>query len=272
MVALGLVAERDGEVELTNLGRLLADPQAGLRERARLAGNEYLPAWQGLAHSVATGETAFDRVFAMSAWQHRERNAELGACLNATMRDDQARARGAVADAHDFSPYRLLVDVGGGEGMLMSELLARWPSLSGIVFEQPQVVAGATATLAAAGVGARCEAIGGSFFDALPEGGDAYLLQHVLHDWDDRRCARILERCRTAMRAGSTLLVIENVLPDDGTAPARLTMLDLHMMVMLGGRERTRGEYEELLRAARFTPGRWQPTRAGTEILVAAAS
>jgi hypothetical protein len=271
MAALGLVEHRAGAFVLTAMGRLLADPEAGLRERARLAGAEYVPAWQALAHTVATGETAFDHAFGMSAWRHREQHPELGACVNRTMRDDQVRARGAVAAAHDFSGYRVVVDVGGGEGVLMAELLSRWSALRGVVFDQPQVAAGAAATLGAAGVAGRCEVRGGSFFDSVPEGGDAYLLQHILHDWDDRQCATILANCRAAMRGSGTLLVVENVVPDDGAVPARLAMLDLHMMVMLGGLERTRAGYESLLRSSGFAPQRWEPTRAGTEILVAVA-
>jgi SAM-dependent methyltransferase len=269
MEALGLVEQRGGAAALTAMGRLLVDPEAGVRERARLAGAEYLPAWQGLARNIATGETAFDRAFGMSAWQHRQRHPELGACLDRTMRDDQLRTRGAVAATHDFSGYRVVVDVGGGEGVLLAELLARWPQLRGVLLDQPQVVAGAAAVLEAAGVAGRSRVVGGSFFDAVPEGGDAYLLQHILHDWDDGQCARILASCRAAMRGAGTLLVVENIVPDDGAVPARLAMLDLHMMVMLGGRERTRAEYESLLRSAGFAPGRWEPTPAGTEILAA---
>jgi len=272
MATLGLVADGAQGVALTAMGALLADADEGVRERAVLAGREYAPSWQALAHGVATGETPFDHVFAMGAWEHRRRHPELNECLNRTMLDDQRRTGGAVAAAYDFSRCGLVVDVGGGQGALLAEILAAYPQARGIVFDQPHVVGGAAEPPNAAGVAERCRTEGGSFFESVPAGGDAYVLQHVLHDWNDERCATILANCRAAMRAGSVLLVIENVLPEDGVPDAHLAMLDLHMMVMLGGRERTRREYESLLRAAGFKPARSIPARGTIEVLEAIAA
>jgi hypothetical protein len=269
MATLGLVAGDPRGFALTAMGRLLTDAEEGIRERAVLAGREYVPAWCALAHGVATGETPFDHVFAMSAWEHRRRNPVLNDCLNRTMLDDQRRTGGAVAKAYDFSRCRLVVDVGGGQGALLAEILAAYPQARGIVFDQPHVVAAAAEVLNAAGVAARCRVEGGSFFESVPAGGDTYLLQHVLHDWNDERCAAILAHCRAAMGAGSVLLVIENVLPEDAAPGAHLAMLDLHMMVMLGGRERTRGEYESLLHFARFEVTGTMAARGTIEVLEA---
>jgi hypothetical protein len=269
LAVLGLVDRRAGNVELTPMGRLLADADAGVRERALLAGAEYLPAWQDLRHSVTTGETAFDHVFGMSAWERRRQHPHLNEALNRTMRDDQLRTGRALSCAYDFSGFRLVVDVGGGQGALLAEILAQWPQPAGLVFDQPHVVAEAPAILAAAGVQDRCQVEGGSFFETIPAGGDAYVLQHVLHNWNDERCAAILRNCRAAMAAGSMLLVVENILPDAGDPGANLAMLDLHMMVMLGGRERTRSEYLALLHAAGFAPTRSVRTRIQVEILEA---
>jgi hypothetical protein len=216
-----------------------------------------------------TGDAAFDTVFGMSAWEHRERHPELNECMNRTMADDHSRARGAIAEAYDFSTCRVIVDVGGGHGGLLAEILARYPQPRGLLFDQPHVISGAPSLLARAGVVERCEIVGGSFFDRVPAGGDLYLLQRVLHDWSDRHCQSVLRNCRAAMRGGSTLLVIENLLPDHGPPPANLVMLDLHMMAMLGGKERTHGEYRALLESNGFELVRSLSARGSTEILVA---
>jgi hypothetical protein len=221
---------------------------------------------------VITGKPAFEHVFGASAWEHRKQSPELNDCLNRTMADDQMRTRGSIPAAYDFSASGLVVDVGGGQGALLAEILAQYPQPTGLVFDQPHVVAGAPDVLAAAGVQKRCRVVSGSFFESIPSGGDTYILQHVLHNWTDERGETILRNCRSAMEAGSVLLVIENIMPEeaeDAEPAEHLVMLDLHMMVMLGGRERTRSEYQSLLRSAGFDLLRSVGTRARTEILVA---
>jgi len=267
--ALGLTETDDGRPVLTPMGRLLADPDAGVRERARLAGAEYLPAWQNLRHSLNTGEPAYAAAFGSSAWERRRQRPEIGASFDLTMVDDQRRSGRSVPAAYDFSGFRLVVDVGGGEGALLADILARWPQPNGLLFDQEHVVAGAPQRLAEAGVGHRCRIASGSFFDSVPSGGDAYVLQHILHDWDDERCVAILDRCRAAIDARGVLLVVENILPEEGEPAPRLAWLDLHMMIMLGGRERSRSEYGSLLERAGFTLRRSLPTQSGTEILEA---
>lgn len=270
--AIGIVDDCPAGIDLTSMGRLLLEGDAAFRERAVLVGEEYLPAWQNLPFSVATGEPAFEHTFGMTAWEHRRQHPELGACLNRTMADDHLNTGGAISTAYDFSTSRLVVDVGGGEGLLVGEILTQCPDVMGLVFDQPHVVEGAVDVLSAAGVWNRCQVVGGSFFESVPAGGDTYILQHVLHDWNDERCEVILRNCRAAMPIGSVILVIENVLPDSTTPDTRLTMLDLHMMVMLGGRERSRNEFQALLRSAGLELVRSMSTCARTEILVARAS
>jgi hypothetical protein len=267
--AIGLIANSEADICLTSTGRLLLEGDAGVRERAMLVGGEYLAAWQDLRYSVMTGKPAFENVFGMSAWEYREQHPALGECVNRTMADDHRRSGGAVSAAYDFSASRLVVDVGGGEGALIAEILARCPNTAGIVFDQPHVVGGAAGILSAAGVHNRCQVTGGSFFDFVPAGGDTYILQHVLHDWSDERCAVILRNCRSAMDDESTLLVVENVIPDGADPALGLVMLDLHMMVMLGGRERTRSEFQSMLRSAGFEVVRSVSMRAQIAMLVA---
>lgn len=269
---IGLIDLQAAGICLTSMGRLLLEGDAGVRERAMLIGEEYLPAWQDLRYSVMTGETAFEHVFGMSAWEHRQQRPELNECLNLTMADDHLRTGHSISAAYDFSASRLVVDVGGGQGPLIAEILTRCPHTAGLVFDQPHVVEGAAGVLSAAGVQDRCQIIGGSFFESVPVGGDTYVLQHVLHDWNDERCELILRNCRAAMSTASTLLVVEKIMPDDADPAERLVMLDLHMMAMLGGRERTRGEYRAMLRRAELELVRSVSTRAQTEILVAMPS
>ena len=266
---VGLVEQVANGVALTSMGRLLIDPDAGLHDRAVLTEAEYLPAWLDLRHSVMTGEPAFPAVFGMSVWEHRRANPELGARFDRAMADLHARARRSVLGAYDFSGSRLVVDVGGGRGALMAEILKQYPQARGVVFDQPHVVEGARPLLADAGVLDRCRIEGGSFLDSVPADGDVYILQYILHDWDQASCETILRNCRAAMRASSVLLVVENILPEGARPADFVTMLDLHMMVMLGGRERTRSEYRSLLQAAGLGLERCVSGHTNVEVIVA---
>jgi hypothetical protein len=270
--ALGIVHPANGAVGLTGAGRMLLDDSLALCDRAVLAAGEYLPAWANLRHSVLTGEPAFDGVFGMNVWQHREVNPRLGEAFQRVMAADYAQTQHAVVKACDLDDCRLVVDVGGGRGHLLVQLLAKYPHMQGILFDQPSVVNEAMSLAFDAGVRDRMRAVGGSFFEAVPEGGDAYLLQHILHDWDDEPCLQILRACREAMRPASRLLIIENVLPDKRDADIRLAMLDLHMMAVLGGRERTQLDYEALLTSAGFEPVKCSKTHTHCEIMVATPS
>ncbi|HUH92929.1 MAG TPA: methyltransferase [Casimicrobiaceae bacterium] len=267
--ALGIVESHANAVGLTPLGRLLIDSRAGVRDWAVLTGEEYLPAWSKLGYSVMTGEPSFRTVFGMDVWEHRRAHPELDASFNRAMAAQQARARRTVLSAYDFSSCRLAVDVGGGSGALMVHILQQYPDARGLVFDQPHVVERAHAALAAGGVLDRCRIAGGSFLDSVPAGGDAYILQHVLHDWNDADCVTILRRCCEAMAPSSALLVVENIVHEGAARTDPLAMLDLHMLVMFGGRERTLNEYRSLLRSAGLEIRRYVPSRPYGGIIVA---
>jgi hypothetical protein len=267
---LELVKTEPDGFALTSMGRSLVDPNSGLRERAILTLDEYLPAWLELGQSVMTGAPAFPAVFGMSAWEHRKAHPDLDASFNRMMADHQAYASRSVLSAYDFAGCGLVVDVGGGRGALMAEILARYPDASGLVFDQPHVVERAREVLAAFGVLDRCRFEGGSFLDSIPSGGEVYILQYILHDWGDSDCATILRNCRAAMGPSSELLVIENLMPEDLPSPESLAMLDLQMMVVLGGRERTLTECRSLLHSAGLDVVRCVQRRGSAEIIVAA--
>ena len=269
LVAIELVARGDDGYELGVLGRELNEDSL-MQDLAVLAAREYIPAWSALAHSVRTGESAFPHAFGMTAWDHRERHPELGERFDRVMTRYQADAGRALSRAFDFTGRDVVVDVGGGLGEVLIGVLAGAPGSRGIVFDQPHVAAAAEVRIAAAGLTERCRAIGGSFLDSVPAGGAAYLLRHVLHNWDDAGCARILRNCREAMdgAARPTLLVLERAIPGDGDVAAPDALSDLHMLAVQGGRERSLGEYEDLLAAAGFSLERTDAV-AGADLLVA---
>ncbi|MEP7021021.1 MAG: methyltransferase [Pseudonocardiales bacterium] len=217
---------------------------------ARLVGSRYQwQAWGALEHSVRTGENAFTSIEGMSIWEFRQRHPQEGAVFDAAMTSLTARVADAVVDAYDFGAHKTLVDVGGGHGWLLATILARTPSLHGVLFDQPTVVADAAPTLADAGVSSRCRVVGGDFFDTVPAGADAYLLKSIIHDWPDDESVAILRVCRSAMAPNGVLLLVERVL-DEGPERAGTAFSDLNMLVLPGGQERTVEEYRTLLATA----------------------
>jgi hypothetical protein len=175
----------------------------------------------------------------------------------------------AVTSAYDFSGSATVVDVGGGRGGLLAAVLARYPSVRGVLFDLPDVVAGAGELLATAHVADRCSVVGGSFFDAVPDGGDTYLLKAVIHDWPDAESVEIMRTCRRAVPAHGRLLLIEQLL-DEGPDPTRTAFSDLNMLVATGGQERTVDQYRSLLTAASFRLDRVVPTDSNVFIIEAA--
>jgi hypothetical protein len=177
-----------------------------------------------------------------------------------------SQAMRAMLDAYDLSGVATLADVGGGLGTNLTAALGRYPAMRGLLFDRPHVVARARPRLEAAGVAGRCAVAGGDFFEAAPGGADAYLLGHILHDWDDAKAGLILDNLRRAMPAGAKLLLVEYVLPEgDGASFGKL--LDLHMMVLLGGRERTEAEYRRLFAAHGFRLARVVPTAGDISVV-----
>lgn len=251
----GLFAEaEDGTFHLLPLGELLrSDVPGSLRDRALFdcaAAN--WRAWGELIYSVKSGQPAFNKVWRSGLFDYVNRTPELAASFNGFMASQTIAVAHAVLDAYDFSGVNTLVDVGGGYGALIASVLASHPAMRGILFDLPHVINEGRSRLAAAGLASRCASIGGSFFDAVPEGGDAYALKFILHDWDDERCRQILNCCRRVMPAPGRLLIVEAII-EPGNAPDYGKYMDVNMLVVTeGGRERTEPEYRALLAATGF--------------------
>jgi orsellinic acid C2-O-methyltransferase len=275
LASLGILADLgDGRFELTERGRYLRSTTPGsLRRAALLAGERSYRAWGGLLHSVETGETAFQHVFGMRTFEYMAENPILAGIYNDAMAASAEVRAGAVVKAYDFSRFRSIADVGGGYGALLAAILAAHPSLRGVILERTSVAAGIHRRLGDAGVAGRYEVVAGDFFQTVPAGADAYLLSHIIHNWDDERCAVILNNCRAAMAATGTLLLVEQVLParvEASPSAQRALMADLHMMVITGGRERTEAEYRALLAGSGFGLRRVVATPVDESVLEAA--
>ena len=245
--------DEHGRFGLTPLADgLRSDVPSSLRAWAIFCGDPQVwQAWGALGYSVQTGETAFSHVFGMDVWTYRAQHPEANAIFNAAMAATSAREVPAIVAAYDFSRIHTLVDVGGGHGTLLAGILQVYPSMRGVLFDLPHVLAGAAPVLEAAGVAERCQRVGGSFFDSVPPGGDAYLLHRIIHDWDDEQSTAILQRCHAAMAAQARLLLVEGVIqPPNRPDPTK--MLDIQMLVSAGGRERTESEWRTLLARAGF--------------------
>ena len=261
LLVLGLVERQAGEIHLTHDGRLMLK-QGGAGDIAVLVREQYLQAWAHLSDSLSTGEPAFEKVFGMSVWEHRRKHPEVNEAFNHFAQRPQREALRTFLDSYDLSRFSRVADIGGGNGYLLTGVLERHPGVTGILFDQLHVIDGARDRVRSAGFGERCELIAGSFFDDVPAGADLYILQYILHDWDDGECVRILRNCHRAMASGATLLILEKVLPSEDAVPRFLVMRDLHMLTVLGGRERTLEQYAALLSAAGFRVERYTPLAA----------
>ncbi|MGB2922300.1 MAG: methyltransferase [Mycobacterium sp.] len=248
-----LKLRRDGRFSLTRLGRTLRrdDPTSVAAMVTMVGSPPHWEHWGSALHSVRTGGTAVEAIRGMSGFEYLDHNPEFAKLFNDAMSGVSTVAIETAVPAYDFSGRRLIVDVGGGHGALLAAVLEQAPQAHGVLFDLPSVVADAGPLLDKAGVSSRCSIEGGSFFDAVPAGGDAYLLKAVIHDWDDEQSVAILRSVRTAIAPGGKVLLFELVLPEG--APAHLgVLIDLEMLVTAGGMERTEAQYSKLLSQAGF--------------------
>jgi hypothetical protein len=231
---------------------LRTDAPGSLRAFATVElGEEHYPAWGELLHSVKTGKIAFDRAFGMPVWKFFEQNPENAKTFNDAMTGMTLAVNDAVLSSYDFSSITKIVDVGGGHGSLIASILKANPQMKGVLFDALSVAEGAQNRIEAEGIADRCEVVSGDFFQSVPVGGDAHILKWIIHDWDDERSITILRNCHRAMTENGKLLLVEAVVPR-GSEPHFSKFIDLNMLVMTGGRERTEDEYRTLLEASGF--------------------
>ena len=271
VASLGLFRQDDGDrFALTPLGKALETGAPGSARATilTLAGEWVSRGMDQLLYSVQTGKSGVEKTLGQPLFDWLASHPEEASLFGETMVGFHGAEPPAVAAAYDFSGVTTLVDIGGGTGNLLTTILERHPGSRGILFDLPHVVRDASALVQARGLVDRVRIESGSFFENVPEGGDAYLLSHIIHDWSEAQCLTILGNCRRAMRSGSRLLIIEMVIPtDDRPHPGKL--LDMMMLVGPGGQERTEEEYRTLLGKADFRLTRVVPTESPVSVVEA---
>jgi O-methyltransferase domain/Dimerisation domain len=272
LASLGILHEADGRrFSLTKLGApLRGDVPGSLRGWVRLTGRDHIwRSWGNFANAVREGKNSFRMLHDADIWEWRADHPEESAIFDEAMMSLTGAGNSAILDAYDFGRFGTVVDVAGGNGTLLAALLAAHPQLRGVLFDQEHVVSGAEPVLRAAGVLDRCEVVAGSFFSSVPEGGDAYVLKSIIHDWEDDESVAILRTCREAMGPEAVVLVIERDLgPPNENPVAKLS--DLNMFVMPGGRERTQDEYAALFEQAGLRYVSSSPAPSGHAVVEAA--
>ena len=272
LASVGIFAEdADRRFALTPMAALLRrDAPNSLRDFAILQGEEWN--WRGVGampHAVATGGTAQAHVHGMELFAFLARRPEDEALFNRAMTSYSLAAVPAIVEACAFSGVRRLADIGGGHGILLAGILRAHPRMDGVLFDLPSVLAGAAELLEREGVRPRVDLVAGDFFEAVPAGADAYILKNILHDWDDERAATILHNVRAAMDARGKVLLVELVVPATAE-PSLAKLVDLQMLVTMGGKERTEAEYSALLAASGFRLTGLVPTKSPLQIIEAA--
>jgi hypothetical protein len=269
LASLGVFAETElNHFTLTPLATCLqSNTPNSVRARVIMLGEEQYQAWGELMHSVQTGGSSFEHIYSMNLFEYLAQNPESAKIFDEAMTNLSVIQSAAIAASYDFSSIHTLVDVAGGQGLLIASILKSNPTLKGVLFDQPHVIERARRFLEAEGILERCQLAAGNFFESVPEGGDAYILKYIIHDWDDERAIAILKQCHKVMPANGKILVAEQVIPP-GNEPFRGKFLDVNMLVMTpGGRERTEAEYRALFEKAGFKLTRIVPTQDEMSII-----
>ena len=261
LVVLGLLSEkRNGRFSLTALGTwLLSDKPNSLRSTAILCGEGRYHSFGSLLKSVMTGEPAWTDPDNHSHKDPRQ-NPELETRFNTQMRLHTSRISKSILAAYDFRSVHTVADIGGGYGALLTDILKAYPSHKGILFDQPHVTSQALHYLKKTGVAQRCRIVKGDFLDHIQADADLFILKNILHNWDDKQCSAILSNCLQSLDKGGKILLVERVMPARAEDDPETIWLDLWMLVLSGGKERTENEYRELLTSAGFTMTKAIPT------------
>ena len=271
LAGLGILTEQESQrFALTPLGEALKSDAPGSARSTLLAfcGRGFWHSWEETVHSLRTGETGFEKANGSPLFDYLAQHPDAASHFSAAMVGYHGGEPPTVAAAYDFSGFKTVVDVGGATGNMLAAILSRHSAPRGVLFDRPHVVKEAPPLLTARGVEARVTIEAGDFFERVPAGGDAYVLSHIIHDWNEDQCLTILGHCRAAMRPDGRLLVVETVLPP-GDTPHLGKLQDMVMMVVPGGQERTEAEYAALFEKAGFRLSRVVPTESAVSVVEA---
>jgi O-methyltransferase domain/Dimerisation domain len=271
LAGLGILTEQEHQrFALTPLGEALKTGAPGSARSTLLAfcGPPFWRSWEQMVYSVRTGQTGFEKVNGAPVFDYLADHPDQAAHFSEAMIGFHGGEPPTVAAAYDFSGVETVVDVGGATGNMLAAILSRHTGLRGVLFDRPHVVRDALPLLTAHGVEQRVAIEEGNFFESVPRGGDAYVLSHIIHDWNEEQCLTILGHCREAMKPQGRLLIVETVLPT-GDTPHQGKVQDMVMLVVPGGQERTAEEYADLLVKARFRLTRVVPTDSVVSVVEA---
>ncbi len=261
LASVGIFAEVENRhFQLTPLAEYLqSDVPDSMQAIAIMLGEDWhWQLWGNILYSVKTGKPAFEYIFGMPIFQYLGQNPQAAKVFDACMTSLSIKDSAAISAGYNFSSIETLVDVGGGHGSLLAAILKANPNLKGILYDLPQVVAGAKQLDELHGRG---QVVAGDFFELVPSGGDAYMMKYIIHDWDDERAITILKNCHCAMPETGKLLVVERLI-SPGNEPSPANFGDIAMLLMTnGGRERTEAEFRELFASAGFKLTHITPTQ-----------
>ncbi len=258
----------DGKFELTPISELLrADAPNSMRDFAIMQGEEWL--WRNfgeLRHSVKTGETGQAKAHGIESFEFLAQNPTDAEVFNRAMTNLSLSAVPPIVEAYDFSGASKVVDIAGGHGFLLAGILKANPQLRGVLFDLPSVVAGAGELLEKEGVKERVELASGDFFESVPAGADVYIMKHIIHDWNDEQSVQILQNIHSAMNENGKVLICEMVVPE-GNQPHPSKVLDIQMLAVTGGKERTEKEFRKFLESSGFRLARILPTKSPFSVI-----
>ncbi|GAB1719088.1 MAG: putative transcriptional regulator [Nitrosospira sp.] len=269
LASVGIFAQdAAGRFSLTALAEpLRSNTPNSLRDFSIFIGADWhWRAWGDLFGSAQSGLPAFERIYGKAYFDYLGENTGPAQVFNDAMTSMSTAASATIIDGYDFSGINTLVDVGGGHGMLLCSILEKYPQMNGILIDAPSVITGTKEAIAARELSQRCEAVAGDFFTSVPAGGDAYIMKHIIHDWNEERASTILQCCRRQMSREGRLLVVEMVIPE-GNAPSFGKLMDLEMLVLLHSYERTEAEYRELFNQSGFNLTRILPTKSAYSVI-----
>lgn len=268
LASVGVFAEHSQrQFSLTPLAEPLRSGVPGSqRSLALMMGDDQYRAWGNLADTVKTGDNAYEKIFGKPIFDHLAEQPEKARIFDDAMTGIHGRETHSILDAYEFTGINVIADIGGGNGSKITAILQKYPDMRGILFDLPHVIDRARPNIDAAGLLDRCQLMGGDFFQSVPSGADAYVMRHIIHDWNDAKSLTILKNCHAVMPAGKKLLLVESVIPP-GNDPFLGKFLDLTMMLIPGGKERTKDEYRALYDQAGFDLARIVPTDSEVSVI-----